>query len=182
MSSISVAVTWPPFDGIRGGTRRCASSTCFAMSLATLPESFAKLTSITDYLYLHDNRLQVLSDSVTSISATIRSVDFPFRWTPQQITRARPGKYRTKTLLRFLANLTALDELTLRNNRLSSQPDSFENLRKLCHLDHRGNEFTTFSEVLRALPKLLKLDLRWSVCSSNLGEVVRARRFPGRSA
>jgi hypothetical protein len=114
------------------------------MSLATLPESFAKPTSITDYLYLHDNRLQVLSDSVTSISATIRSVAFPFRWAPHQIRRARPGKYR--------------------------------------HLDLRRNEFTTFSEVLRALPKLHKLDLRWSVCGSNLGDVFRAPRFPGRAA
>src|SRR5258707_4670955 len=32
--------------------------------LAALPQSFSKLNSLADYLYLHDNRLRVLSDSV----------------------------------------------------------------------------------------------------------------------
>src|SRR5258707_6706565 len=32
--------------------------------IANLPRSFAKLTDITDYLYLHDNRIQALADPV----------------------------------------------------------------------------------------------------------------------
>jgi len=52
--------------------------------------------------------------------------------------------------------------LTLRNNRLTSIPNSFEKLSKLRHLDLRGNRFTRIPEVVRTLPKLQKLDLRWN--------------------
>ena len=139
--------------------------------IAGLPHSFAKLASLTDYLYLHDNRLQILSDSVFENFTRLRYLnlgDNSLRELPKSIgALARLEELRLENigleaLPDFLTKLTTLDELTVRNNRLASLPDSFEKLRNLSQLDLRGNRFTRIPDVLRTLKKLRKLDLRWN--------------------
>jgi len=139
--------------------------------IAGLPHSFARLTQLTNYLYLHDNRLRTLNDSVFENFIHLRYLnlgDNPLRELPASLgalvnlEELRLENIGLKTLPGFLSNLSALDELTLRNNRLASLPDSFEKLQRLRHLDLRGNRFTAFPAVVRAMPTLRKLDLRWN--------------------
>jgi hypothetical protein len=49
----------------------------------------------------------------------------------------------------------------LRDNRLTTLPDSIGELRDLRQLDLRGNPLTTLPSSLFDLPRLDKLDLRW---------------------
>ena len=139
--------------------------------IAGLPHSFARLTQLTDYLYLHDNRLQALSDSAFENFAHLRYLnlgDNPLRELPTSIgalaklQELRLENVGLETLPDFIAKLTTLDELALRNNRLASLPDSFEKLRNLRHLDLRGNRLTRVPDVLRTVTSLHKLDLRWN--------------------
>ena len=139
--------------------------------IAILPRSFARLTTLTDYLYLHDNRLETLSDSVFEDFAHLRYLnlsDNPLRRIPAslgalgKLEELRMENIGLEELPAFMANLSALDEFALRNNRLMSLPSSFETLRNLRHLDLRGNRFTRIPDVLRELRMLHKLDLRWN--------------------
>jgi len=59
--------------------------------LAASAASFAKLNSLTDYLYLHDNRLKVLSDSVFERFIHLRYLnlgDNPLRGLPGSLGAA----------------------------------------------------------------------------------------------
>jgi Leucine-rich repeat (LRR) protein len=154
------------------GTLRCLRMLDAGHNLiADLPQSFARLHALTDYLYLHDNRLQVLSDSIFESFIHLRYLnlgDNPLHGLSAslgalaKLEELRLENIGLKILPSFLGNLRALDELALRNNRLASLPNSLEKLHKLRHLDLRGNRFTQIPEVLRALQKLHKLDLRWN--------------------
>jgi Leucine-rich repeat (LRR) protein len=57
--------------------------------------------------------------------------------------------------------LTRLRELHLRNNQLTSLPDSMAALQDLRQIDLRGNPLTHLPAAIAALPRLEKLDLRW---------------------
>lgn len=139
--------------------------------IAELPRSFAKLVSLSDYLYLHDNRLKKLDDAVFEGMPELRYLnlgDNPLRGLPAslgalaKLEELRLENSGLKTLPGFLSSLAALDELTLRNNRLSALPPGFAKLGRLRQLDLRGNRFTRIPEVARALMGLRKLDLRWN--------------------
>jgi hypothetical protein len=56
-----------------------------------------------------------------------------------------------------------LRELHLRNNRLTTLPQSVEKLRELRQIDLRGNPLTHLPETIPDLPRLDKLDLRWVI-------------------
>src|SRR6266849_1336732 len=81
--------------------------------IAYLPQSFNKLTSITDYLYLHDNRLEALSDSVFEGFIHLRYLnlgDNPLRGLPAslgalaKLEELRLENIGLKTLPGFVAN------------------------------------------------------------------------------
>jgi Leucine-rich repeat (LRR) protein len=61
-----------------------------------------------------------------------------------------------------VGRMTALRELSLRGNRLTSLPLSMAGLRSLRTLDLRANALNTVPEWLAELPSLQKLDLRWN--------------------
>jgi Leucine-rich repeat (LRR) protein len=54
-----------------------------------------------------------------------------------------------------------LRELHLRNNRLTTLPESLGGLEELRQIDLRGNPLTHLPASLAAAPRLEKLDLRW---------------------
>jgi Leucine-rich repeat (LRR) protein len=104
--------------------------------LTEVPEALADLENLTDFLYLHDNRLTILPGSLASLT-------------------------RLTSLPESIARLSRLRELHLRNNRLTSVPESIGELRELRLLDLRANPLTDLPAVIAALPCLEKLDLRW---------------------
>jgi hypothetical protein len=56
----------------------------------------------------------------------------------------------------------------LRNNRLTTMPESIEGLRELRQIDLRGNPLTHLPTSVAPLPKLDKLDLRWVTTLGNI--------------
>ena len=127
-----------------------------------------ELPEITDFLYLHDNRLRSMSfkglgrlrylnlgdnplDPLTDEIALLSSLE--------ELRLENSGLTSLPDAIGRLANLT---ELALRNNALATLPESMRNLGRLTHLDLRGNRFTELPAFLAGLPRLLKLDLRWN--------------------
>jgi hypothetical protein len=49
----------------------------------------------------------------------------------------------------------------MRNNLLTSLPESIGGLKELRHIDLRGNPLTHLPSSIAVLPQLDKLDLRW---------------------
>src|SRR5256885_13742688 len=81
----------------------------------------------------------------------------------------------TKTVSRWqpidhssCGNLRHLDILDLRNNRLTTLPESLSSLHNLTFLDLRANRFVSLPPGIAELTKLEKLDLRWNKISSSL--------------
>jgi Leucine-rich repeat (LRR) protein len=54
-----------------------------------------------------------------------------------------------------------LRELHLRNNQLTTLPESIAALEQLRQIDLRGNPLTHLPASIASLPRLEKLDLRW---------------------
>lgn len=127
-----------------------------------------ELPQITDFLYLHDNRIRSLSfrslgrlrylnlgdnplDPLTDEIALMSSLE--------ELRLENSGLTSLPDAIGRLANLT---ELALRNNSLATLPESMRDLGRLTHLDLRGNGFRELPAFLAELPRLLKLDLRWN--------------------
>lgn len=127
-----------------------------------------ELPEITDFLYLHDNRIRSISfknfgrlrylnlgdnplDPLTDEIALMSSLE--------ELRLENSGLTSLPEAIGQLANLT---ELALRNNGLATLPESMRSLGRLTHLDLRGNRFTELPPFLAELPRLLKLDLRWN--------------------
>jgi Leucine-rich repeat (LRR) protein len=60
-----------------------------------------------------------------------------------------------------MGNLSRLRELHVRNNKLTSLPDSIGMMKELRQIDLRGNPLTQLPSSIATLPRLEKLDLRW---------------------
>jgi Leucine-rich repeat (LRR) protein len=121
--------------------------------IGSLPRSFAKLTNLTDYLYLHDNRLQALCDSVFDNFIHLRYLnlsDNPLRGLPTSLSalvkleELRLESIGLETLPGFVASLSALDELALRNNRLAELPSSSRNFASCATLICAGIDSCEF--------------------------------------
>ena len=126
------------------------------------------LPPITDFLYLHDNRIRTMSFRKLERLRYLNIGDNPLDALPGEIAilesleELRVENNALAALPDAIGRLENLAELALRNNRLTTLPDSMRNLGRLTHLDLRGNALATLPEVIAALPRLLKLDLRWN--------------------
>jgi hypothetical protein len=82
--------------------------------LADLPESLGQLTGLSDYLYLHDNRLTALRESLFARLIRLRYLNVSHN----RLTR----------LPDTIGNLWSLEEFRADNNQLDALPKSFEGL------------------------------------------------------
>lgn len=137
--------------------------------LARVPDALADLDGLTDFLYLHDNRLSSLPDAFARLTRLryLNIGENAFDALPECIScmtnliELRASGNRLTSLPDCIGRLTRLRELHLRDNQLTSLPDSIEGLHELRQIDLRGNPLTHLPAAIAALPRLEKLDLRW---------------------
>lgn len=137
--------------------------------LTLLPDSLSDLRSLTDFLYLHDNRLSSLPASLQRLTeaAVLEHQRECVEEFPEcvcgmaSLIELRVSDNGLTSLPDSLARLVRLRELHLRNNKLTSLPKSIGALRELRQIDLRGNPVINLPDALCTLPRLEKLDLRW---------------------
>ncbi len=137
--------------------------------LTEVPDALGDLDGLTDFLYLHDNRLQSLPQSLARLTR-LRYLNISrnaFEAVPEcacgmsSLIELRVDDNRLAVLPNSIGRLSLLRELHLRNNRLESLPPAIGGLQELRQIDLRGNPLQHLPTVLAALPRLEKLDLRW---------------------
>lgn len=129
----------------------------------------ADLDGLTDFLYLHDNRLTSLPPSLERLTRLryLNIGENAFDVLPDcvcgmaSLIELRVSGNRLTSLPTSVGRLSRLRELHLRNNKLQSLPDSIGMLLELRLIDLRGNPLTHRPAAVTALPRLDKLDLRW---------------------
>ncbi|MEK6374743.1 MAG: leucine-rich repeat domain-containing protein [Acidobacteriota bacterium] len=127
-----------------------------------------ELPEITDFLYLHDNRIRSLSFRSLGRLRYLNLGDNPLAPLTEDIAamasleELRLENSRLTSLPEAIGRLAQLTELALRDNSLATLPESMRGLGRLTHLDLRGNGFRELPAFLAELPRLLKLDLRWN--------------------
>ena len=138
-------------------------------ALTQIPEGLGDLNGLTDFLYLHDNRLTSLPSSLARLTR-LRYLNIganPFEILPDCISsmlsliELRVSDTELTSLPHSIGRLSCLRELHLRNNKLASLPDSIGELAELRQIDLRGNPLTHLPTAIATLPRLEKLDLRW---------------------
>jgi predicted nucleotidyltransferase len=137
--------------------------------LTRVPSTLADLDGLTDFLYLHDNRLTWLPSSFERLSRLryLNISENAFEILPEPVLsmasliELRASDNRLASLPDSIGCLSRLRELHLRNNKLASLPQSIGDLQELRHIDLRGNPLTHLPAAIAALPRLEKLDLRW---------------------
>ena len=137
--------------------------------LTRVPDALGALDSLTDFLYLHDNRLASLPPALASLTKLryLNISDNAFELLPECVTRMsrllelRVAGNQLTTLPDSINRLTCLRELHLRNNQLRRLPQSIGELHELRQIDLRGNPLEYLPDSIAGLPRLDKLDLRW---------------------
>jgi Leucine-rich repeat (LRR) protein len=137
--------------------------------LTRVPVALGDLDALTDFLYLHDNRLSSLPPCLGRLT-TLRYLNISenaFEALPEAVCgmssliELRASDNRLASLPDSIGRLSHLRELHLRNNQLTSLPEPTGGLRELRQIDLRGNPLTHLPAAIAALPRLEKLDLRW---------------------
>ena len=137
--------------------------------LSDLPAGLGRLEDLSDFLYLHDNRLTKLPDTLRGLQRLryLNISENAFEIFPEVVTamrgliELRVTDNRLNELPSSIAQLKSLRELHLRNNRLATLPEAIHTMEELRQIDLRGNPLTHLPESLTKLPRLEKLDLRW---------------------
>jgi Leucine-rich repeat (LRR) protein len=137
--------------------------------LAHLPDALGDLSGLTDFIYLHDNELTTLPQSLRRLTKLryLNLSENAFDTIPEVVTymesliELRVTDNRLMSIPDRVGTLCRLRELHLRNNKLTSLPDSIGTLSELRQIDLRDNPLTHLPAALAALPRLEKLDLRW---------------------
>jgi Leucine-rich repeat (LRR) protein len=139
--------------------------------LTRAPDALSDLDGLTDFLYLHDNRLARLPSLARLTRLRYLNISQnAFEALPESICamtgliELRASDNRLKSLPDSLGGLSRLRELHLRNNELTSLPETIGAMRELRQIDLRGNPLSRLPDAIAALPRLEKLDLRW-VCT-----------------
>lgn len=171
---ISSRWCWPTTGSSRYRSGSASSSACECsisdITRYRLPEAIGELEALTDFLYLHDNRLRELPASLAKLKKLryLNVSDNELGVLPDAVfampalVELRASKCGLATVPEALGRLTNLRELHLRDNALTTLPSSIGELKELRHLDLRGNPLATLPAALGDLPKLDKLDLRWT--------------------
>jgi Leucine-rich repeat (LRR) protein len=137
--------------------------------LTRLPDEIGGLPNLTDFLYLHDNRLTSLPPPLAAVTRLryLNLSENAFEVFPECISRIssllelRMTDNRLHSLPDSIGQLSRLRELHVRNNNLTSLPGSIGELKELRQIDLRGNPLTELPQAIATLPRLKKLDLRW---------------------
>jgi Leucine-rich repeat (LRR) protein len=137
--------------------------------LAGLPTAMGRLTGLSDFLYLHDNRLESLPPSMEELQRLryLNISENRFAVFPESIcsmsrlVELRATDNQIYLLPDSIGKLSRLRELHLRNNRLTGLPPAISQLSELRLIDLRGNPIDELPDSILELPKLEKLDLRW---------------------
>ena len=138
--------------------------------LEDLPESLGQLADLADYLYLHDNRLATLRESLFARLIHLRYLNV----SDNRLTQLPVSIGNLSSLEELAPTATADDsaglvrgwrgcELHLRNNQLPQLPEPLR-LPRLAYLDLR--QPVTEPDWIVEWPNLQKLDLRWVKLSS----------------
>lgn len=138
-------------------------------NLTHLPDTISQLDALTDFLYLHDNKLTSLPacfDRLTklrylNISQNTFEALPPCIFGMHNLVELRASDNRLNAVPDSVERVSRLRELHLRNNVLKTLPDSIASLHELRVIDLRGNPITTLPKSLATMPRLEKLDLRW---------------------
>jgi Leucine-rich repeat (LRR) protein len=153
-----------------GGLKRLRMLDLGHNQLTALPDSLGDLDGLTDFLYLHDNRLASLPSSFRRLTQ-LRYLNISqnaFDTFPEcvsgmaSLVELRVSDNCLSSLSDSIGSLSRLRELHLRNNRLASLPKSIGACTELRQIDLRGNPLRELPDELTALPRLEKLDLRWT--------------------
>jgi hypothetical protein len=137
--------------------------------LSCVPDSLGDLSALTDFLYLHDNRLESLPASLSRLKRLryLNIGENRFETLPecicgmQSLVELRASDNPLQSLPDSIRQLTAVRELHLRNTRLKTLPDAVGELVELRQIDLRGTPLEYLPASMAALPSLEKIDLRW---------------------
>lgn len=137
--------------------------------LTEVPAELGEIEGLSDFLYLHDNRLSSLPSSLARLTKLryLNISENRFEELPNCVCEMgglielRASDNQLQALPESTGGLSRLRELHLRNNRLITLPEALCGLRELRQLDLRGNPLVELPECLTFLPRLDKLDLRW---------------------
>ena len=138
--------------------------------ITQIPGAFGNLESLTDFLYLHDNKLNALPSSLSKLTKLryLNISENAFDVLPECVCsmsgliELRAGDNLLPSLPASIGRLSRLRELHLRNNKLTTLPESIANMQDLRQIDLRGNPLTQLPSTLADMPRLAKLDLRWT--------------------
>lgn len=137
--------------------------------LTDLPSNLGELVQLSDFLYLHDNQLATLPQSLQNLTKLryLNLSENRFQVLPETVcamtglVELRLSDNELQDLPDSIGCLASLRELHLRNNRLRTLPTSVGELAELRQIDLRQNPISALPDSLLKLPKLEKLDLRW---------------------
>jgi Leucine-rich repeat (LRR) protein len=138
-------------------------------ALRSLPESLGDLDALSDFLYLHDNRLRSLPSSLNRLRRLryLNISENEFEELPECVCgmygliELRASDNLLTSLPESIGQLTALRELHLRNTKIASLPEAIAGLIQLRQIDLRGTALKSLPIGLATLPQLAKIDLRW---------------------
>ncbi|HEX5229897.1 MAG TPA: leucine-rich repeat domain-containing protein [Bryobacteraceae bacterium] len=137
--------------------------------LRAVPDALGEIEGLSDFLYLHDNELASLPESLARLTKLryLNISENAFVSLPEAtaamtgLVELRASDNAIASLPDSIAGLVRLRELHLRNNKLTSLPEAIGSCVELRQIDLRGNPVKLLPAEIAALPRLEKLDLRW---------------------
>src|SRR5260370_33065618 len=136
--------------------------------LTKVPDALGDLDGLSDFLYLHDNRLRSLPPSLERLTRLryLNISENAFEVLPEcvcgmaSLIELRASDNELTSLPESVGRLSRLRELHLRHNKLTSLPESTGTLREMRQIDLRANHLRQLPSSLAALPRPAKLDPR----------------------